>query len=247
MKKIIFIFAALFASYTLQADWDPDSIIGEEGVEPSKELQNPSFTKLKEDVSHFLKGSWCSKEKSDLLMDLILLTKPQRCVEIGAFTGSSVLPVAATLKYLGTGKVYAIDAWSAGQAIKNLENDDPNKVWWSHVDMKAVYTQFGQMVRTWGVTSYCVPVCKPSNLALSVIPESIDFLHLDGDYSEVGSTEDVKLYLPRVKSGGYILLSNLFTMVKNKQPKLKAFCTLLDSCEIVAEIERDNAVLFRKL
>jgi hypothetical protein len=71
-------------------------------------------------------------------------------------------------------------------------------------------------------------------------------LHLDGDYSEKGSMQDVELYLPRVKSGGYVLLSNLFTMVKGKAPKMKSFTALFDTCEMVCEIERDNAVLFRK-
>lgn len=59
-------------------------------------------------------------------MDVVYTTRPGVCVEIGAFTGSSVLPVAATLKYLGAGKIFAIDAWSNEEAVRYLSPNDPN-------------------------------------------------------------------------------------------------------------------------
>ena len=116
---------------------------------------------------------------------------------------------------------------------------------WARVDMKGIYDQFIQMENEWDIWSFCLPIRSPSSIAVNQV-NNIDFLHLDGDYTAIGSLQDVQLYLPKVKSGGYVLLSNLFTMVKGKQPKLKSFLTLFDSCEIVAEIERDNAILFRK-
>jgi hypothetical protein len=36
------------------------------------------------------------------------------------------------------------------------------------------------------------------------IPESIDFLHVDGDHTEQGIVTDCTLYLPRVRSGGIV-------------------------------------------
>jgi hypothetical protein len=246
-KAVALVTCAVLSFGGLFADWNPEYLANDEGVIPNETAMcAPNFLELKAKVSKFLVNSWCSQEKANLLMDLVLVTQPKVCVEIGACTGSSVLPVAATLKYLGKGQVFAIDAWSNAEAVKNWEDNDPNKPWWSKVDMKTLQKHFQNMVSTWNVASTCKTLCMPSDKAVSQVPNNIDFLHLDGDYSEKGSMQDIELYLPKVQSGGYILLSGLFTMVNNKQPKLKAFCTLFDSCDIVAEIERDNAVLFKK-
>ena len=39
--------------------------------------------------------------------------------------------------------------------------------------------------------------------------QRIDFLHLDGNFSEEGSTLDCRLYLPKVIPGGYVLCQML--------------------------------------
>lgn len=176
-------------------------------------------------------------------MDFVALLRPQVCVEVGACTGSSVLPVAASLKYLGEGNIYAVDAWSNEVAIRNLTEDDPNKEWWSKVDMNDIRNTFCRRLGPY--MGFCIPVFCPSEKAVDLF-DAIDFLHLDGDFSEAGSLKDVELYLPRVKPGGYILISNFFIGVHGKQPKFKAFFKLFQTCETIAEIENNNAVLYRK-
>jgi hypothetical protein len=245
LTKLVFCFSVLASYNLLHANWEPEESFMDFDSSALNTLNNVDFKSLKLHVTNALKGSWCSEEKTNLLMDLVYLTQPEVCVEIGAFTGSSVLPVVATLKLLTHGKIYAIDAWSNEEAVKYLTDNDPNKTWWSTIDMKVVRDIFDQMAITWDISPYCTTIQEPSEKAVSNLPE-IDFLHLDGDYSEAGSLRDVELYLQKVKSGGYILLSNLFVIVNNTQPKLKAFCTLFDSCEMICEIEHDNAVLFRK-
>ncbi len=230
----------LNSSITL-AEWDPEFI---ENVDAST-LDNIDYQNLKSKVLTALKGSWCSEEKTNLIMDLILLTKPEVCVEIGACTGSSTLPIGAALQFLKKGQVFAIDAWSNKIATQYWDDTDPNKTWWSTVDMNAVHNTYHNLITTWDLKKYCKEIWDSSENAVSFV-NNIDFLHLDGDYSEIGSLKDVELYLPKVKEGGYILLSNLFIMINAKQPKLKSFSTLLEECEIICEIERDNAILFRK-
>lgn len=244
IKKIIkplFCSLLLLTSSLTQADWDPEFI---ENVDVSV-LDNVDYQNLKNQVLKALKGSWCSQEKTNLLMDLVLLEKPEVCVEIGAFSGSSILPVGATLQFLKKGKVYAIDAWSNTVATQYWDDKDPNKAWWASLDMKAVHKSYQALISSWKLKNYCQELAMSSENAIKKL-ESIDFLHLDGDYSEIGSLNDVQLYLPKVKSGGYILLSNLFVMINGKQPKLASFSALLEDCEIVCEIERDNAILFKK-
>lgn len=214
---------------------------------PSRQpIHDTEFLELKGSVTGFLKESWCTPEKASLLMDLIVSEKPENCVEIGAFTGSTVLPVAAALKYLGKGKVYAIDAWSNSEAVKNFASNDPNRSWWATLDMEAIFLSFKRMVQNWGLESFCVALRSTSQNAIAQIPR-IDFLHLDGSLSREGALEDATLYLPKVRLGGYILLSNLFWSVNNHHPKMDSFFYLLDYCDVVCEIDGGNSVLLKKV
>ena len=208
-------------------------------------LQAPGFADLKKRVSRYIAGSWCTEEKSNLIMDLILLTEPKICVEIGPFTGSSFLPIAATLSFLQNGQAYAIDAWSNSAAIQGISQNDPNFGWWSAVNMSGVKNTFFKTMAAWNLASYYTSICeRSSNIAF--LFDRIDFLHLDGNFSEEGSVEDVHLYLPRVAPGGYILLSNAFAKVDGQYSKMKAIWMLLEECEIIAEIENSNTILFQK-
>jgi len=234
----------LCISSLLYAEWDPSVLQSTPNFRFF--LKKSSYEILKKKIIQELKNSWCSIEKIHLLMDLTLLTRPKVCVEIGACMGASILPVAATLKHLNSGKIFAIDAWSNLEAIKYLADDDPNKQWWAHLDMNSVHAQYQALVKRWSLENVCTEVFGPSTQAINNIPAEIDFLHLDGDYSERGSLEDAELYLPKVKSGGYILLSNFYLMIAREQPKVQTFVALCDQCEIVASIENNNAILFRK-
>lgn len=239
--RIIILSCFLWTS--LQASSDLDFLHEEY---QTSDINTPAYTALKSDVVKTLENTWVSAEKTHLLMDLVFITHPEVSVEIGAFTGSSILPVAATLKYLNSGTIYAIDAWSNREAVKFLDEDDPNRNWWSQVNMQEAQTTFSTIIRTWSLQNFCKKIHRSSIKAIHEIPKVIDFLHLDGDYSETVSLRDFKVYFPRVKPGGFILLSNVFVMVNGKQPKLKAFEKLIENCEVIAEIENGNSYLFRK-
>jgi len=209
-------------------------------------IRDHQFGNLKQDVFSYLVNSWCSEEKASMIMDLIFLEKPKTCVEIGVFTGSSFLPIAVTLKHLGQGMVYAIDPWSNQESVKHLSNDDPNKSWWQTVDMQSVKHIFSQMLKKWSIGSFCKVIAEPSSHAVDQIKE-IDFLHLDGNYSEASSMEDVQLFFPKVKIGGYILISNVQLVVNGIHPKMESFFYLFDGCQMIAELENGNAYLLQKI
>lgn len=206
---------------------------------------NQSFQNLKSKVSNYLVNSWCSAEKASMLMDLVFIEKPKVCVEIGVFTGSTLLPVAATLQYIGQGKVFAIDSWSNEEAVKNMSKGDLNREWWAQINMTEVFQVFSQMVQDWKFKPYCKVLNRTSESAVNEMG-SIDFIHFDGNYSEKSSLQDVALYLPKVKKGGYILFSNVLLSADGIHPKTEALFALFDCCDIIAELENGNAYLLKK-
>jgi len=238
-KKCKWNFLLFFMSYAW-SDWNPELCFPGEDLEM---LKDPIFQQLKADLAEEFSTAWCSKEKINLLMDLLYIAQPEVCVEVGVFSGSSIIPVCAMLRYLQKGTAVAIDAWSNADAIRYIEDDDPNLPGWTYVDLLSAYLQFMRRLEERSLD--CVVIPNNSESASELVDE-IDFLHLDGDYTEKGSMLDVDSYLPRVKPGGYILISNLFIMVNGKPPKMRAFSKLFDACEMICEIDRDNAVLFCK-
>lgn len=225
--------------------WDAEDCFWELPPEQVQQVNDPAFVELKDKMREAVKGSWCSEEKLNLLMDTVLIQKPSVCVEVGAFMGSSVLPVAATLQYLHHGRVFAVDGWSNDLAVRYLDKEDPNRPWWGSLPMDSIEAHFYHLINHYGVTDQ-VAVIKADSVEAANLFEQIDFLHLDGDYSATGSSADVDAYLPHVRSGGLVLLSNVYVMVNGKQPKLKAVQRLMKYCDILSSIERDHAILFVK-
>lgn len=76
--------------------------------------------------------------------------------------------------------------------------------------------------------------------------DEIDFLHLDGNFSEEGSLLDAMQYLPKVNIGGFILLSNALFTVDENISKRSTIWFLYQNCELVFEIDNSNTMLFRK-
>src|ERR1700675_371042 len=95
----------------MTVEWHPDCL----AVERESALavvKSPTLVQLEAEVFEYLKNSWCSEQKAKMMLELVVITKPAVCVEIGAFTGSTTLPMLAGLRYLGVGRAYVIDPWS---------------------------------------------------------------------------------------------------------------------------------------
>ena len=170
------------------------------------------------------------------------------CVEIGVFKGDSLLPIAATLQLLQQGKIYAVDPWSNEEAIKYLDKTNPYRYKWARINMRTSFNSFKRKIADWKLNDVCEYFKLPSAIAVKKIAKykSIDFLHIDGNSSKEGSLEDVKNYLPLVKSRGYVLLSTAFLKVHNKYVKSDAGNLILDFCEFVEAVDDGKAILYRK-
>lgn len=192
---------------------------------------------------------WCSIEKANRLMNLIYDIRPKICVEIGVFGGSSIYPMASSLKFLEEGVIYAIDPWSNEECIKGYEIDDPNYGWWNEVNLEKTYLDFLTMLKRYHISKYCIPMKMTSKQALSTFKDgSIDILHIDGSHVADIVMEDAKMYLPKVKKGGYIWFDDVHWVTKDHEEgsTIHALNWLLQYCDKDKRSLRDCYLLRKR-
>lgn len=185
---------------------------------------------------------WCSKEKALTLIDIVTELNPKVCVDIGTFGGSSLFPVACALKFLESGVVIGIDPWDKLECIKYYDpvKDEENLRWWMQLDLDAIYNSYLKEIKRFGLEGYCITMRMTSERAATSI-EEIDLLHIDGNHNEQNMTQDAVLYLPKVRSGGYILLND--SLWDDAQ---KAVDILLKECDVIKLIDCGNCIVFKK-
>ena len=188
-------------------------------------------------------AGWCSPEKAEHLIDLILEVKPKVCVEIGVFGGSSIFPVASALNFLEEGIVIAIDPWDIQECIMYLDpiTDVAHLNWWEEVDLDDIFIQYVNMLKKYSLFDHCVTMRTTSEKAAAHI-DTIDILHIDGNHSEPASTLDVSLYLPKVRSGGYIWMDDHIGWPQTQA----AFRLLQEACDLIKTVDNGNCILFKK-
>lgn len=185
---------------------------------------------------------WCSDEKAAAFAQLVLDVQPEVCVEIGVFGGKSLLPVASALKALGKGVVIGIDPFDGEVASKNydpiLESSDV--AYWAQVDFKGLYSHLANQLRKYSLNEYVLLIKNTSDTPTFLLPP-IDILYIDGCLTEAASSQDVSLYLPLVKKGGYIWVSNV--AFEERQAAIEILET---ACDFVKAIESGSSALFKK-
>jgi predicted O-methyltransferase YrrM len=187
---------------------------------------------------------WCTFEKASKFYNFIIEEKPNICVEIGVFGGSSLIPQAIALKENGSGTIFGIDPWSTDAALECMIDED-NKKWWGQLDLEDIYKHCQNNVNKYELQNYCTLIKdKAENAVTRFADESIDLLHIDGNHSEDLSYKDAVLYLPKVKSGGYIFFDDIYwTEGDNHATTRKAIGYLLKSCDKVEVVNNDCLIL----
>lgn len=246
VKGIVF-FLTQFYFLLAFAAWEPEAYCRDQSKDLIS-LEEESYLKLKDRVFTALQNTWCSKEKAELMMDLVMLEKPKKIVEVGVFTGSSFLPLAAAVKHLNHGHLFGIDAWSNDVAVEGIDQRDPNYAWWKKVDMKSVKNQFQDLLNQWSLKRYCTIYDRSSREAVANFQDGeIDILHLDGSFSKEGFAEDVRLFFPKVKEGGLVIISNLLFVVMGEAPRFETYIDLWEECETISDVNDFSTIVLRKI
>lgn len=227
MKKLYSLLLLLITPVLLQASPFPF-----DSDRNDVQIQNLKTDALARVRKHKLHG-WCPSFKTEQMIDLIIKTKPKICVEIGVFEGASVYPTIRALQYnkdLGhpQGVVYAIDPWRNDEALKNHAPTSSHAIFWGRVDFRHVKNKFIKTLDAERMRGICTVIAKTSANAVADIPDNIDILHIDGNHTEPSSVQDVQLYLPKVKEGGYIWFGDISWPTTQKAQNL-----LLQECDLI--------------
>lgn len=188
-------------------------------------------------------SGWCSEEKANVMMDVIKRNKCRYCIEIGVFSGKSLLPIARAVQYNEGSVVYAIDAWDTETAIKGLKPANPNYGWWKQIDFDHLYHETINIMNQNGLIPYCHFMKNSSENVLSLFGDgTIDFIHFDGNHDVQSTFSDVTGYYPKIKNGGFIVLND-----PNWLSSKDALVFLLEKTDLISPFSPNATYyLFRK-
>ena len=152
---------------------------------------------------------WCKIEKAYKLIEIVELCKPSLSVELGVFSGKSLLPIALMSKKLNNNsKVIGVDAWSIEPSIEGMCNKQ-DKDWWTSVNYTHMFDYTFNLLKENNVNDIVELWKNKSSLVSDKFTEnSIDILHKDSNKSEKVSCEEVELYWNKVKEGGYWIFND---------------------------------------
>jgi Methyltransferase domain len=149
-------------------------------------------------------GDWLDLDRAYQMAELIIDTKPEVVVEIGTFKGQSLITQAFAVRDNHKGKIYAIDPWSVSFAVEG-SNDPENNDWWSKkINLEDIHHNCMKAIWDHHLEEWAIVIRSPSQFVFQLFPNNIDICYIDGNHSELVSCRDVRNYLPRIKSGGYI-------------------------------------------
>lgn len=159
-------------------------------------------------------SGWCDPKKMEALIDLVLKEKSDVCLEIGVFSGKSLLSMAFGLREKHTrhpaqphGIVYGVDSWSVPDCLIDTSPEDAK--WWSqNVNLEDIYAECLQHIVETKLSRY-IRLLRMSSLEAVKIAPMLDLLHVDGCHSEWSSTSDITLWLPHLRPGGILVLDDV--------------------------------------
>lgn len=153
---------------------------------------------------------WTPADKQVVLAHLIVSNNLKKAVEIGVYSGGSLIPQAVALKQTG-GEAVGIDPYCAAAAEQKdnreiLDSFDPETL---NPDRDEMYRSVLQLLDRHGLSSTCRILRMTSNDAASKIEEGMDLLHIDGNHDYDRVMDDLTNYLPKLRVGGFLVVDDI--------------------------------------
>lgn len=152
---------------------------------------------------------WCTIEKGCRLAELIIDNKLERVIEIGIFGGRSIIPMALAMREQKCGCVHGLDPWDKEHALE-CERDQAQIEWWQKLNIDDIREGFERHVIHHRLFEWLHWSRFGSVEMAHFWPNDwADMIHLDGDHAEETSCRDVKLWMPKVRPGGYFVFDDV--------------------------------------
>lgn len=193
-------------------------------------------------------NGWCSKQKALRIAELVRgILGPVNGVEIGVFAGRSLFAAAFGCKTnVYGGHVLGVDSYDAEENLRGVDTPEHRRHWPQDLVDKAQQEMWATR-KLLGLESLCdVLVGKSADVA-SKISDKLNYLHIDGNHSSDGATSDARLYLPKVKKGGLVIVDDTHPSGKPDflDGVMRAVALVEECCELVEE--RGTWRVYRKV
>ncbi len=150
---------------------------------------------------------WSTPERCTEMATHIMETEARVCVDIGVFAGRSTIAMGFAAREIVSSRVYGIDPWKIDSAVEG-DNVEENAKWWKErANLEQMHWQTMHMIWSHRLDEWVTIIRNGSQYVHQLFPV-IDFLNVDGCHTEVASCRDVELYLPRLRSGGYLMFDD---------------------------------------
>jgi len=159
-------------------------------------------------------GGCCTLSNSFLMSHLILEYNLKNYLEIGVYRGRSFFAAAYAVKILG-GMAYGIDPYDYESIEKqDLEysfHPDVN-AFLASVNLSQIYDDVLKLRDELALSDNSKIIREKSNIAANLFRRNkiaIDMLHINSYHNPKQVSEDIDLYLPFVRIGGFVVMDDL--------------------------------------
>lgn len=144
---------------------------------------------------------WCTPEKGKRMAELAC--GASLCVELGVFGARGLVAISLALADQGFGRADGIDPYTPTAALEGT-NAPENSEWWSKLDYEAIAHAAQMGICSLGLYPYARLVRMTSREVVSFYGDgTVDVLHQDSNHSEEVTCEEVALWAPKIRHGGY--------------------------------------------
>ncbi len=186
----------------------------------TRQIDVPAMATLYREISRALRPipidffGGCSVNKGFVMAELIRRFDIKTSVDIGIYRGRSFFPQALAHRRSTGGVVYGIDPYSMGEALENDCGDLKDQVteFAARLDFDELYRTVERTIVTLGLSQNAKLLRKTSMGAIPEIRERglmFGLIHIDGNHDTARVMEDVDAYLPRLLSGGFVVLDDI--------------------------------------
>jgi hypothetical protein len=182
---------------------------------------------------------WCTPDRACELAAQVIALKPSQTVCIGVWGGRDTFALALAHKFVGIGKVLAIDPWKAVHSVKDQVGEDAE--WWSSQESHdLIYGRFIKRLGELEIQDY-VDVQRLTSDEITP-PNNISILVIDGNHGNQ-SVKDVKRFAANVVVGGICYMDD----VSWTGGAVKKAISRLSKLGFIELFKRDTGIFFQRL